>query len=407
MNLLQALPEVLITELHETSGSKQSTSDRFDEFFQQQMNLRISVSHHSDINKHTFDPMSEFDELLPSPDSIFAAVIQERDKTLSFPLSSEELPSDTQNEEPFLSDSDVITLTQPEGVIQLYLPQLMSDIYTSALRMQTDKIAGQTPTLQADSVTETINSPVMKEPLFSADFSLTNSELTLHVASNIPSAKTSANVPSSAGALSHSLEFNVRDTKAFSFSESKQFSFSGQAESQLSSSTTTIVPAPIVSSITTSSPQAGINYTMPASLPLNSAEWQATLNQQLIMFSRNGIQNAEIRLHPQELGSLHIRLQVDNGQAKLQMNAHSHVCAVLESALPHLRLSMAENGLQLGQVNIQPQMTADTSASGFAQSDSNAFQQTNTVKSELSSEPDDISELIISDNYNNSVSVFV
>ncbi|MDC9620768.1 flagellar hook-length control protein FliK [Xenorhabdus sp. XENO-7] len=86
---------------------------------------------------------------------------------------------------------------------------------------------------------------------------------------------------------------------------------------------------------------------------LGSEEWQQQLNQHVLFFNRNGLQQAELRLHPQELGALHIRLNVEDNQAQLHfVSAHQHVRTALEAALPGLRHALAENGIQLAQSSV-------------------------------------------------------
>ncbi|WP_224555688.1 flagellar hook-length control protein FliK [Pectobacterium versatile] len=87
--------------------------------------------------------------------------------------------------------------------------------------------------------------------------------------------------------------------------------------------------------------------------PFGSPQWQDALGQQIIMFSRNGQQTAELRLNPQELGALHISLKIDDNQAQIHLaSASSQVRAALEAALPHLRNAMAESGINLGQSSV-------------------------------------------------------
>lgn len=94
---------------------------------------------------------------------------------------------------------------------------------------------------------------------------------------------------------------------------------------------------------------------------LGSQEWQQALGQQIVMFSRNGQQNAELRLHPEDLGALQISLTMDKDQAQLTLvSGHSHVRAALEAALPQLRSALAESGINLGQSQV--------SSDAFAQS---------------------------------------
>lgn len=101
---------------------------------------------------------------------------------------------------------------------------------------------------------------------------------------------------------------------------------------------------------------------------LGSPEWQQALGQQILMFSRNGQQTAELHLHPQDLGSIQISLKLDNDQAQLSMvSNHSQVRAALEAAMPQLRASLAESGINLGQSNV--------SSDAFQQGQSFAGQQ--------------------------------
>ena len=81
------------------------------------------------------------------------------------------------------------------------------------------------------------------------------------------------------------------------------------------------------------------------SAPLGSHEWQQSLSQHISLFTRQGQQSAELRLHPQDLGEVQISLKVDDNQAQIQMvSPHQHVRAALEAALPVLRTQLAESG---------------------------------------------------------------
>ncbi len=86
---------------------------------------------------------------------------------------------------------------------------------------------------------------------------------------------------------------------------------------------------------------------------IGTPEWQQQLNQQIVMFSRNGLQKAELRLHPEELGSLHIRMKIEDGQAQLHLaSQNGQVRTVLENSLHHLRQALSENGIQLTQSQV-------------------------------------------------------
>ncbi|CST32749.1 Flagellar hook-length control protein [Shigella sonnei] len=122
------------------------------------------------------------------------------------------------------------------------------------------------------------------------------------------------------------------------------------------------------------------------SAPLGSHEWQQSLSQHISLFTRQGQQSAELRLHPQDLGEVQISLKVDDNQAQIQMvSPHQHVRAALEAALPVLRTQLAESGIQLGQSNISGE-----SFSGQQQAASQQQQSQRTVNHEpLAGEEDD------------------
>ncbi|MGJ0191079.1 flagellar hook-length control protein FliK [Pantoea sp. RRHST58] len=132
-----------------------------------------------------------------------------------------------------------------------------------------------------------------------------------------------------------------------------------------------LTSAPISSSAAPLMTQTASATTSTPSTPmlnaqLGSDEWQQALSQQIVMFTRNGQQNAELRLHPADLGAIQISLKLDNDQAQINMaSSHSHVRAALEAALPQLRNALAESGINLGQSQV--------SSDSFAQSQS--FQQ--------------------------------
>ena len=128
------------------------------------------------------------------------------------------------------------------------------------------------------------------------------------------------------------------------------------ADKTLTSSAAVTPSLPPVSSPVLST-TASAHIAAPASgylsAQLGSQEWQQSLGQQVIMFSRNGQHNAELRLNPQELGALQISLKIDDNQAQLHFaSAHSQVRAAIEAAMPSLRTALAESGIQLGQSSV-------------------------------------------------------
>lgn len=92
---------------------------------------------------------------------------------------------------------------------------------------------------------------------------------------------------------------------------------------------------------------------MQQGIPLGNEAWQQQLNQHLLFFSRQGISQAQIRLHPEELGSLNVHLRIEDNQAVMHfVSPHSHVRAAMETMMPILRNALQESGIHLTQGSV-------------------------------------------------------
>lgn len=126
--------------------------------------------------------------------------------------------------------------------------------------------------------------------------------------------------------------------------------------------------APVISSNVTSHAAATVATAPVLSQPLGTQEWQQSLSQHITLFTKQGQQTAELRLHPEDLGQVQITLKLDDNQAQLQIvSAHSHVRAALEAALPVLRTSLAESGIQLAQSSVSSESFAGQQQSSSQQ----------------------------------------
>lgn len=141
--------------------------------------------------------------------------------------------------------------------------------------------------------------------------------------------------------------------------------------------------APVISNASSAQTSAPVSSAV-LSAPLGSNEWQQTLSQHVTMFTRQGQQSAELRLHPEDLGQVQISLKLDdNNLAQIQMvSPHSHVRQALEAALPTLRTSLAENGIQLGQSSISSESFAGQQQSFSQQQQSSRAGSGNTLTTE-------------------------
>lgn len=159
------------------------------------------------------------------------------------------------------------------------------------------------------------------------------------------------------------LQGNAPATPAVAAAAEKQ-----ELASSSSSSSPTATLAPIMSSHATSQTAATVASAPVLSQPLGTHEWQQSLSQHITLFTKQGQQTAELRLHPEDLGQVQISLKLDDNQAQLQMvSAHSHVRAALEAALPVLRTSLAENGIQLAQSSVSSESFAGQQQSSSQQ----------------------------------------
>lgn len=148
------------------------------------------------------------------------------------------------------------------------------------------------------------------------------------------------------------------------------------ANAEIDSTPSPVTPGIAMTTATHSASQPLPTNAAPVlSAPLGSHEWQQSLSQHITLFTRQGQQSAELRLHPEDLGQVQISLKLEDNQAQLQMvSAHSHVRAALEAALPTLRTQLAESGIQLGQSSI--------SSESFAGQQHSSAQQQQTARTQ-------------------------
>lgn len=149
--------------------------------------------------------------------------------------------------------------------------------------------------------------------------------------------------------------------------EAKTFTISNTENSNRdaaanNTSTASALTTPTFSTATVATPasaQIAVPVAPQISAQLGSQEWQQAVSQHITLFTRQGQQSAELRLHPEDLGQIQISMKLDDNQAQLQMvSAHSHVRAALEATLPNLRIALAESGIQLGQSSISSESSA-------------------------------------------------
>jgi flagellar hook-length control protein FliK len=90
------------------------------------------------------------------------------------------------------------------------------------------------------------------------------------------------------------------------------------------------------------------------SVPVANGGWPHAVAAQVHWFVSNDIQSATLRLSPEHLGPVEVRIDVHDSQVNVNFTAaHAETRAALEQTVPRLREIFAGSGLTLGQANVQ------------------------------------------------------
>lgn len=92
------------------------------------------------------------------------------------------------------------------------------------------------------------------------------------------------------------------------------------------------------------------------STPVQQNGWGEALGERLVWSVREGLQQARIQLDPPHLGPLEIRINLQDDQASVQIQAHHAVTRdVVEAEIPRLRSMLADAGFSAVDVNVSQQ----------------------------------------------------
>lgn len=88
--------------------------------------------------------------------------------------------------------------------------------------------------------------------------------------------------------------------------------------------------------------------------------WDRAVGEQALWFISQNIKAASLRLNPAHLGPMEMMVAVDGDKATVAFSSSNAIVReALESAIPRLREMLAENGLNLGDVNVSHQGLSD------------------------------------------------
>jgi flagellar hook-length control protein FliK len=100
---------------------------------------------------------------------------------------------------------------------------------------------------------------------------------------------------------------------------------------------------------------------------LNNNLASSELNEKIAIMAGKELQTATIRLDPAELGSMNIKLVVQNDQINVTIQAQNHQSRdLLEQQMPRLREMLQQQGITLGDTQVQAD--SGQQQSGFQQS---------------------------------------
>ncbi|WP_413701312.1 flagellar hook-length control protein FliK [Psychromonas sp. KJ10-10] len=114
-------------------------------------------------------------------------------------------------------------------------------------------------------------------------------------------------------------------------------------------------------------------------LELQSKQVTAMVGERIMMMLNQGKQEVTIRLDPAELGSMHIKMQVQQEQLHVAIQTQvGQSRDIIEQNLPRLREQLAQQGINLGEASVEQQSKQNQSNSqgsshsaGSAQGSSN------------------------------------
>lgn len=94
--------------------------------------------------------------------------------------------------------------------------------------------------------------------------------------------------------------------------------------------------------------------------PLTDPGWSKDLGEQIVWMNNKAMSTAEIKLNPEHLGPISVRIDLNQDQASIIFTAHhAEVKEAIEASIPKLREMLGTQQLNLSNVNISQNSTSD------------------------------------------------
>lgn len=103
--------------------------------------------------------------------------------------------------------------------------------------------------------------------------------------------------------------------------------------------------------------------------PMTHPEWNQELGERIVWMNNRAMPFAELRLNPQHLGPISIRIDMNQDQATIAFSAQqASVREAIEAAIPKLREMLGAQQLNLAEINVsQASMSDQSKFTGFGQ----------------------------------------
>lgn len=115
---------------------------------------------------------------------------------------------------------------------------------------------------------------------------------------------------------------------------------------------------------------ANSQWTVPGHALLDNSAWSSAMTDRLTWLGQNGMTSASLHITPDDLGPIHVRIQMGEEGAKVSFSADHHdTQGLIERMLPKLTAAFEAQGIRLDDVRVQ------SGASQAAQMDFSQQQQ--------------------------------
>jgi flagellar hook-length control protein FliK len=103
----------------------------------------------------------------------------------------------------------------------------------------------------------------------------------------------------------------------------------------------------------------------PLEMPVGSTGWSEGVGERVRWMASQGVQRAEIHLHPKELGPMEIRLTMRDEVAQVSIHAaHATTREAVDASIPRLREMLSEANINLGSVDVGQRDSASAQQQG-------------------------------------------